>query len=135
MSLKIIRLWIHPLFGLAVLFTLITLSTFSYAADSSDHERARLALESGEVQPLRAILENIEREYPGQVMEIELERESENKRASTYEENRNNAEWIYKIRLLRKGGLLIKLKVRARDGRILGIKERPNPAYRHREPH
>ncbi len=39
-----------------------------------DHDRARQALEAGEVLPLRTILDRVEREYPGQVLEVELER-------------------------------------------------------------
>jgi uncharacterized membrane protein YkoI len=41
---------------------------------SGDHDRARQAVEAGEVLPLRTILERVERDYPGQVVEVELER-------------------------------------------------------------
>ena len=73
----------------------------SYAADNADHERARQAVEAGEVLPLRTILDRVEREYPGQIMEVELDREK--------------GEWIYEIKLLRKGGALMKLKIQARE--------------------
>lgn len=82
----------------------------SHAGDASDHERARQALEAGEVLPLRTILERVEREYPGQVMEVELDREKD--------------EWIYEVKVLRKGGALIKLKINARDGTLVGRKEK-----------
>ena len=36
-----------------------------------DHDRARQALEAGEVLPLRSILERVERDYPGQVLDVE----------------------------------------------------------------
>ena len=78
------------------------------AGDGHDHDRARRALESGEILPLRTILERVERDYPGQIMEVELERE--------------NARWIYEIKLLRTGGALVKLEIDARDGKLLGIK-------------
>ena len=80
----------------------------SQAADEHDHDRARRALESGEIVPLRTILERVERDYPGQIMEVELERE--------------DARWIYEIKLLRTGGALVKLEIDARDGKLLGIK-------------
>lgn len=80
------------------------------AGDSHDHDRARQALESGEVLPLRTILERVERDYPGQVMEVELERE--------------DARWRYEIKLLRSDGTLVKLMFDARDGKRLGIKEK-----------
>ena len=78
------------------------------AGDGHDHDRARRALESGEIVPLRTILERVERDYPGQIMEVELERE--------------DARWIYEIKLLRTGGALVKLEIDARDGKLLGIK-------------
>ena len=78
-----------------------------------DHDRARQALEAGEVLPLRTILERVERDYPGQVIDVELEREKGVER------------WIYEVKILRTGGSLIKLKVDARDGSIIGSKTRP----------
>jgi uncharacterized membrane protein YkoI len=81
-------------------------------ADQEDHERARKALEAGEVLPLKTILERVERAYPGQVMDVELEREHESR----------GERWIYKVKLLRTGGALVKLKVDARDGTLLGSK-------------
>lgn len=78
------------------------------AGDVHDHDRARQALEAGEVLPLRTILERVERDYPGQIMEVELEHKDEG--------------WRYEIKLLRTGGALVKLKIDARDGSVLGIK-------------
>lgn len=75
-----------------------------------DHERARQALEAGQIQPLRAILDRVEREHPGQVMEVELENE--------------DGRWIYEVKLLQKDGALVKLKLDARDGTLLGKKEK-----------
>lgn len=80
------------------------------AGDPHDHDRARQALESGEILPLRTILERVEREHPGQVMEVDLERE--------------DARWRYEIKVLRSDGALVKLVFDARDGRQLGIKEK-----------
>lgn len=80
------------------------------AKDAHDHDRARRAVEAGEVLPLRAILERIEREHPGQVMEVELERSRDR--------------WIYEIKLLREGGALVKLEVDGRDGRVLRVRGR-----------
>lgn len=80
------------------------------ADDGHDHDRARQALEAGEVLPLRTILERVERDSPGQVMEVDLERKGER--------------WIYEIKLLRTGGALVKLKIDARDGTLLETKAR-----------
>jgi uncharacterized membrane protein YkoI len=75
------------------------------AGDAQDHDRARQALESGEILPLPAILERVERSSPGQIMEVELDREGER--------------WVYEIKVLRKGGSLVKLKLDARNGTLL----------------
>jgi uncharacterized membrane protein YkoI len=66
-----------------LLVGLVVASSLAWAGSSraggdgqgSDHDRARQALEAGEVLPLRTILERVEREYPGQVLEVELERD------------------------------------------------------------
>jgi uncharacterized membrane protein YkoI len=79
------------------------------AVASDDHDRARQALEAGEVLPLRTILERVDREYPGQVVDVELEREREN----------SQERWVYKLKVLRSGGSLVKLKVDARDGTVI----------------
>ncbi len=86
-------------------------------AGEEDHERARKALEAGEVLPLKTILERVERDYPGQVMDVELEREHEGR----------SERWIYKVKVLRTGGTLVKLKVDAREGSVLGSKSRNHP--------
>ena len=75
------------------------------ARADSDHDRARQALEAGEILPLRTVLDKLARDVPGQVMEVELERSSER--------------WIYEIKLLQAGGALIKLKVDARDATVI----------------
>lgn len=77
----------------------------SHASDSGDHDRARQALEAGEVLPLSTVLELLARDTPGQVMEVELER--------------YGGRWVYEIKLLRPGGTLVKLWVDARDGAII----------------
>ena len=118
------RITTHCRRTLASLVMLMTLalpgSGVSYAADNADHDRARQAVEAGDVLPLRTILDRVEREYPGQVMEVELDREK--------------GEWVYEIKLLRKGGALMKLKIQARDGTILGFKEKHDKPQRRGEP-
>jgi len=89
------------LVGLASLLALGA-TPLGLAGGVADHDRARKAVEAGEVLPLRTVLERLEREYPGQIMEVELERKGER--------------WVYEIKLLRPGGALLKLKVDARNG-------------------
>lgn len=79
-------------------------------ADENDHEQARQALQAGKVLPLRSVLDIVERDYPGQVVKVEFEED--------------DGEFIYEIRLLQGGGRLVKLKIDARDGKVLGVKGR-----------
>ena len=92
--------WCRWLF---VLLFAATLSTF--AADFEDHDRARQALESGEILPLNALLEKANLDTPGRVLEVELDRE--------------DGRWIYEIKLLRQGGSVVKLWVDARNGEVI----------------
>ena len=100
------------------------LAVFSSGASVAvdDHEHARQALAAGEVLPLRTILERVERDYPGQVLDVELERGHENDRQR----------WVYEIKVLRPGGALVKLKVDARDASVIDRKFRDAPPkHRH----
>jgi uncharacterized membrane protein YkoI len=80
------------------------------ADEPADHERARRALEAGEVMPLRTVLEQVERDYPGEVLEVELDREDD--------------VWVYEIKLIRRGGDVLKLELDARDGSLRRIRGR-----------
>lgn len=70
-----------------------------------DHDKARKALESGQVLPLQQILQKISKDYPAQVIEVELERKSNG--------------WIYEIKQLSTDGALSKLEVDAKTGIVL----------------
>jgi uncharacterized membrane protein YkoI len=73
--------------------------------DERDHDRARRALEAGEIMPLNTVLERVAVSAPGRVIEVELERKKER--------------WVYEIKLLRAGGVLVKLLVDARDATLI----------------
>lgn len=88
------------------------LSAGAMARDRGDHERAREAVVAGQILPLRTVLERLEREHSGRVLEIELE--SEDRR------------WIYEVKLLQPGGQLLKLEVDAGTGEVLGRRARPH---------
>ncbi|MFN7156058.1 MAG: PepSY domain-containing protein [Acidovorax sp.] len=75
-----------------------------------DHDRARQAVQAGQVLPLPAVLERLQREVPGQVLEVELEQERDR--------------WIYEIKLLTPAGQLTKVKLDARTAEVLRVKSR-----------
>lgn len=95
------------LFGrTAVAIVLAATAVFpAHAAESRDHDRARQALQAGEILPLRSILDRVERDTPGQVIEVELDREA--------------GRWVYEIKVLATGGAIVKLELDARDGTVL----------------
>ncbi len=76
----------------------------------SDHERAKKALESGQVLPLQDILQKISKDYPGQVLEVELDQEK--------------GAWIYEIKQLSSNGTILKLDVDAKTGQVLKQKSK-----------
>ena len=75
-----------------------------------DHDQARAAVQAGEVLPLRTLLDRLEKSHPGQVLEVELERD--------------DGRWVYELKLLQAGGRLVKLKVDARSGDLLSARAR-----------
>ena len=112
---------------LAPLFSVLMLcsaagSMPARASDAHDHDRARRALEAGEVIPLRNIIERVEQAHPGQIIEIELERD--------------DGRWLYELKLLRADGSMAKLLVDAKDGRVLSVTGRKTGDLRRKEePH
>ena len=78
-------------------------------AGDSDHELARQALQQGRVL-LRTVLDQVERDYQGQVIKVEFEHD--------------DGRFIYEIRLLQSGGRVAKLKIDARDGKVLSFKRK-----------
>lgn len=103
----------------AVLF-FCTASLAAPADERRDHEHARQAVNAGEVLPLRTILDQVERSHPGQVIDVGLEREqgSGSNREGGKESTKDR--WVYKLKILRPGGALLKLRVDARTGAVLG---------------
>lgn len=82
----------------------------------SEQDRARAAVRAGKALPLKAILERLEREQPGQVLEVELEQDQ--------------GRWIYEIKLLQPGGRLVVLELDAASGAVLKREERPRKSDR-----
>ncbi|OYW79983.1 MAG: hypothetical protein B7Z19_03980 [Polynucleobacter sp. 32-46-5] len=91
------------IYRLLLLVLCFSLSIPAMAED--DHDKARKALESGQVLSLQQILQKISKDHPAQVIEVELERKSNG--------------WIYEIKQLGADGSLSKLEVDAKTGIVL----------------
>ena len=96
-----------------------SLSAGTWADD--DHYQSRRAFQAGEVMPLRTLLDKIEKDYPGQVLEVELEREQQ--------------QWYYEVKLLSDDGRLQKLIVDAKTGEVVGVKQKHKHKNEHRHAH
>ena len=79
-------------------------------AGDKDHEMARQALQQGQVLPLRTVIDQVEKQYQGQVLKVEFEHE--------------DGRYLYEIRLLQADGRMVKMEVDARDGRLLKMKRK-----------
>jgi len=82
----------------------------AWGSDSRDHERARAAVEAGQVLPLATLLERLRRTHPGQVLELELERD--------------DGRWIYEVKLLQANGQLLKLDIDAATAQVLQVRRK-----------
>ena len=80
------------------------------ALADKDHDRARAALERGEVLPLATILERLAPVIEGDIVELELERD--------------DGRWVYEISYIDRQGRLIELEVDATEGRVLEEKRK-----------
>lgn len=87
--------------------------TRAHADERQDHDRARAALRAGEVLSLQQVLEKVRRNYPGEVLDVELERE--------------DGRWVYELKLLQTGGQLVRLDVDAKTAEVLRSRQRPGP--------
>lgn len=92
--------------ALPMLAAVVAWPGVSLARDRDDHERARQAVESGQILPLKAIMARVEREAPGEVLEVELEQQ-------------DRGVWVYEFKVLQPGGVLTRLKLDARTGALL----------------
>lgn len=78
-------------------------------AGRDDHIAARAALQRGEILPLNAVLDIALRAVPGDVIDVELDREDDG--------------WEYEIKVLTPTGRVREVTLNARTGAILEIED------------
>jgi uncharacterized membrane protein YkoI len=98
----------------ALALAAVSLSPVSVWADSKDQARAREAMLSGDISPLSEALSVIEKEYPGDILEVELEEE----------DDFNPPAFLYEIKVLTAQGEVLKVKLHARSLEIVEVKGR-----------
>ena len=105
---------LRALLGISVVAGSILMLPMVGHADDRDQERALAALRAGEVLPLRTMLDEVERLFSGDILEVELDDDKDDGRRI----------WTYKIKLISPDGNVIKLRFDAKTKQILKIKGR-----------
>ncbi|WP_207540418.1 PepSY domain-containing protein [Sabulicella rubraurantiaca] len=96
---------IRPFLALLALAPLLAAPSSLAAQDRRDHERARAALEAGQIRPLTDILAEVERRYRGRVIEADLERD--------------DGQWLYELKILPPNGRVFTIELDAATGQFL----------------
>lgn len=92
---------------LLILALIATPAPADRSDDARDHDRARQALEAGEILPLADILAAAEAARPGRVIELDLERD--------------DGRWVYELELVSPEGLLYEMEIDAATGTVLEV--------------
>lgn len=96
------------------------LAAFGHGHDQDIATRLKAA---GLVIPLQQVLDQVAKDYPGQVLKVELEDDDdacEGKDRSQPCEPR----WVYELKILQSEGRVIKLEIDARDGQVVSMRQR-----------
>ena len=110
---------LRPAFVVLTLYVCGLVGQPAFASDHDDHDRARQAVQAGQVLPLPTVLERLQREMPGQVLEVELEQK--------------RGMWIYEIKLLTPAGQLTKVLLDAQTAQVLRVQAREDKSQRRDE--
>lgn len=95
-----------PLFAV---LTLLAGAAPAPALAGDDHDEARALLSRGEILPLGRILQIAQARVPGDVIEVELERD--------------DGVWRYEVKVLTSTGRVREVKLDARNGAVLEIED------------
>lgn len=89
-------------------------------ADDDDHDRARAAVQAGEVVPLGDVLAQAEADFVGDMVEAELEND--------------HGRWVYELKLITPGGTLLELLYDAADKELLRARGHRAPRWYRGDP-
>jgi uncharacterized membrane protein YkoI len=89
----------------AGLFGLPAVQSTARAHEDHDEDRARHALEAGEVMALDRVLAALRDAVPGEISSIELERE--------------RGIWVYEFMVISREGNMLKVRVDAKTGKLI----------------
>lgn len=106
--------------GLLALCLVAPLAAFGHGHDQDIATRLKAA---GQVIPLQQVLDQVAKDYPGQVLRVELEDDDD---ACEGKDRTQPCEprWVYELKILQSEGRVIKLEIDARDGQVLSMRRR-----------
>jgi uncharacterized membrane protein YkoI len=87
--------------------TALTLMSAVPAHADSEQDRARAAVDAGDVKPLGQILRSVRQKYKGQVLDSQLLDQG--------------GRWVYRVRLLTQDGKVLDIGVDGKSGQILDV--------------
>lgn len=94
----------------AALTAALLLPRPGFADDAADWRALHREVQAGRIQPLEQILDSLGRDWLGEVIEVEVERE--------------DGRWVYEIELLGPQGQVVEFEIDAASGEILEIEGR-----------
>jgi uncharacterized membrane protein YkoI len=77
------------------------------ADNEDDHDRARGAVERGDILPLETVLRAIRPSIDGEIVGIELEKEG--------------SRWIYEIKVINRRGRMVEIAADARTAKVVKV--------------
>lgn len=92
-----------------LLLILIVLISPGVAHADDDYIEARRLQDAGEILSLDSLLKNIRPEFPGKILEIELENE--------------DGKIVYEVEILGDDGIVREIYINAKTGKLLSVKE------------
>lgn len=102
--MRMFRRLLLPLLALSIL-PLGSQASPTMAQERRDHERARAALEAGQIRPLSDLLAEVERRFRGRVIEADLERD--------------DAQWLYELKILPPNDRIFIIELDAATGTLV----------------
>jgi len=92
-----------------VIALVLSAVNLAQASGDHDHDRARAALERGEVRPIGEILASAGARVPGEVVEVELERE--------------HGQWVYELKIIAPDGRMLEVLMDAATAIVIQIED------------
>lgn len=100
------------------------LSPVQASSDDLSPQQIRHARQQGEIKPLRWVLKQIQAEYPGRILDVELSKRKNKDKYQVKDKKPNEYLYIYKIKLLQNDGYITKLYIDASNAAVLRVKTR-----------